>query len=113
MTFALPNLGKGWNHDLCRTLILALLRVRMCCNNTGLSGPFQIIYGPPWDQVMDGGYALVGGNIGTTMVRERILNIEGIESVVRADWGFDDSRILFCQFTREKSVVIIGEVGAA
>jgi len=51
-------------------------------------GPFRIYTSNDWDQYLDNDYILSGGNVATQTLRNRILSIQGIQSVERLDMLF-------------------------
>ncbi len=51
-------------------------------------GPYMLYTSNDWDRYMDNDYILVGGNVATQTLRERLKAIEGIQDVRRLDFLF-------------------------
>ena len=86
LTFTISDpTGGGW---VPQNLVDEVLAMRTLSQQAKHYGPWAIYTGLAWDQYLDGDFSAAKGS---NTLRERLLQIQGIDSVVTADYltGFD------------------------
>ncbi len=69
-------------------VVTAVLAMRTLLYNNKFFGPFMLYHSNDWDRWLDADYILVGGNVATQTLRQRLEGIEGISGVRRLDFMF-------------------------
>lgn len=88
------------------TTISELLSMRKKLTDKGYGGPFRVYMSNAWDQYLDEDYSTAGSRMDT--LRQRILRIDGIQSVDRSYWLGTGNAIVMVQMTPDVAQAVVG-----
>jgi hypothetical protein len=89
-------------------VIQDLIAMRETMYSNGFYGPFMVYTSTPYDAFLDDDYFRTGGTSVVRTVRERAMEIEGIEDIVRLDYLTSGYQILMIQMDSEVIQAING-----
>lgn len=85
-----------------------VLRMRDILYADNMYGPFMLYTSNDWDQWMDNDYYVTSGDVMTRTLRQRLMDIEGIQGVRRLDFLSNTYTLLLVQMTSDVATAVNG-----